>query len=437
MKNRKTLWLLAALLLCSVGNAAAAGPEKLTITQAAGIAVANSPDLRSARAQVAAAQAQIALAKSKHRPQLSFNGIAKDGLAAATNGLALLGLPASPFYTNFAEALNVNQDIFDFGRTSHSVALMRAQEESAEQDLAETTIRVVETAKVAYLKVLSAQQLLQARQEDLRERQQIERKASEFFQAGLSSKLELDLAQVGSRTAELAVAQAQDDEQAAWADLFAALGEPAGPHYQLVDLEFQLVAPGDVATEINQALATRPDLKSVQAQVRAQLERLQYAQSLRRPYLGFVFTGGYARVPALLLSNQTSEGVGLSAPLYTGGGLKAQIQAEQHNLESIRARYASEVLAVRAEVSQDHAAVLKALASAEDDQKIAAYAEGALRLAQTRYQAQLTSFVEMITAEDATEQARANYAQAIYSYQIAKAHLNAAMGSTPQPTTGG
>jgi len=57
-----------------------------------------------------------------------------------------------------------------------------------QQDLSEATVRVVERAKVAFLKVLSAQRLVRVREEDVLERQQIERKASEFFQAGLSSK---------------------------------------------------------------------------------------------------------------------------------------------------------------------------------------------------------------------------------------------------------
>jgi len=75
--------------------------------------------------------------------------------------------------------------------------------------------------------------------------------------------------------------------------------------------------------------------------------------------------------------------------------------------------------------------LLKSLDSAQGNQRIAVYAEEALRLARTRYEAQLTSFVELITAEAATEHARADYAQALHDYQIAKAHLDAVMGLPP------
>ena len=75
--------------------------------------------------------------------------------------------------------------------------------------------------------------------------------------------------------------------------------------------------------------------------------------------------------------------------------------------------------------------MLKALDSAQANQDIAAYAEQALRLARTRYQAQLTSFVELVTAEAATEQAHGEYAQALYNYQIAQARLSAAIGLEP------
>ena len=124
-------------------------------------------------------------------------------------------------------------------------------------------------------------------------------------------------------------------------------------------------------------------------------------------------------------------GLGLLAPVYTGGGLEAQVKAEQRALDTLRAQYASRILGVRVEVSRAHAELLKALDSVEANQQIAAYAEQALRLAQTRYRAQLTSFVELLTAEASTEQARADYAQAVYNYQISRAHLNTTVGLDP------
>jgi outer membrane protein len=124
-------------------------------------------------------------------------------------------------------------------------------------------------------------------------------------------------------------------------------------------------------------------------------------------------------------------GLGLFAPIYTGGGLEAQVKAEEANLEVLRARYQLKTLGVRNEVTLAHAEMRKALDSTQANQHISAYAEEALRLARTRYQAQLVSFVDLLTAETAAESARANFAQALYDYQIAKAHLDAAMGLLP------
>jgi outer membrane protein TolC len=430
MKNQRLFWLLAELLLCAAGGAAAV-PEKLAITQAVQLALAKSPELREAQEQVSAAQALVGVARSRYFPQVSFNGIAKLGLSGATNGLGLLGLPASPFYQNLADAGNINQDIFDFGRTRHATGAARAEVRAAGQDLAATRLRVEERAKVAFLRVLSAQRVIRVRQQALRERESVTRKADEFFQAGLRSKLDANLAEVGLKTAELALAQARDDEQAAWAELFAALGQPEGTHYELVEPQFTLAPPGALTPEINQALQTRPDLKALESELEAQQQRVEYTQSLRRPVLGGVFSGGYARLAELTAARLMAGGLGLFAPIYTGGGLEAQVQAEQRTLDALRARYASRVLEVRTEVSHAHAELLKALDSAQANQQIAAYAEEALRLAQTRYTAQLTSFVELITAEASTERARAEYAQALYNYRIARARLSAAIGLEP------
>src|SRR5713226_1967804 len=113
MCNRRLIWIISGILVYSASRAAAAGPEKLTITQAVQLALANSPDLRGAQQQLKAAQARVGIARSRYFPQISFNGIGKLGLSGATNGLGLLGLPASPFYQNLSGAANVNQDIFD------------------------------------------------------------------------------------------------------------------------------------------------------------------------------------------------------------------------------------------------------------------------------------------------------------------------------------
>jgi outer membrane protein len=432
---RQTILLVpTVLLIWGFGCpffATAADPEKLTIDEAVEMALANNPQVKAARHELAMAQAHVGMAKSRYYPQISFNGIGKLGLSGATNGLGLLGLPASPFWRNLADAGNVNQDIFDFGRTRHATSVARAEVQAGEYNLDQVRIEVAERAKVAFLKVLTAQRVIQVREHDVRERQGVERKAREFYEAGLSSKFDLDLADVGLTSAELALAQAREDEQAAWAEFYAALGLPQEKRYSLTEPEIALVSPEPRDKEIDRGLATRPDLKALQAEISAQQERVEYARSLRRPLLNGVFSGGYARVAQLTAGNLMVGGLGLFAPIYTGGALAAQVQAEQANLDALRARYQSQTLAARNEVSLAHTRVTKALDSAQANQRIAGYAEEALRLARTRYEAQLVSFVDLLTAETAAESARANYAQALYNYEIAEVHLAAAMGSQP------
>ena len=434
MTRQTTLLILTGLLTWGQIRPLWATPaerEKLTIEQAVAMALANSPEVRKAQHEVATAQARVSVAKSGYYPQVTFNGIGKLGLSGATNGLGLLGLPASPLWRNLADAGNVNQNIFDFGRTRHATAANRAEADARRQNLDQVRIEVAERAKVAFLKVLSAQRIIQVKEQDVREREVVQRKAREFYEAGLSSKLDFNLAQVGLSSAELALAQARDDEQAAWAELYAALGQPEGTHHTLVEPQVSLTPPDSLTKEIDLALATRPDLKALEAQVEAQQERVQYARSLRRPLLNGVFSGGYARFAELTAARLMVGGLGLFAPIYTGGGLEAQVRAEQDNLEALHSQYQSKALGVRNEVSIAHAEMRKALDSAQANQRISAYAEEALQLARTRYQAQLVSFVDLLTAETGAESARANYAQALYDYEIAKAHLNAAVGFEP------
>ncbi|TAM83422.1 MAG: TolC family protein [Acidobacteria bacterium] len=436
MKSR-TLFLLVAVLVtfgpqaAALGGAAQPSPANLTLDRAVQIAISNSPEMHAAQERVNEARMYAQVQKFGYYPYLSFNGIGKLGLSGATNGLGLLGLPASPFFRNLADAFNVNQNIFDFGRTSHSVKVANAEVSVAEHALEEVRIRTAEQTAEAFLELLSLQRAIQVKEQDLKERQSVERRAQEFFEVGLSSKLDLDLAEVGTSSAELALTQAHADEQAAWSKLLAALGQPQGGNYQLVEPSIKLEVPATVDSETEQAIANRPDLVRMQAEIEAQQERLEYAQSLRRPSLRAVFSGGYARFADPTAANQAAGGLGLFAPIYTGGSLKAEVRAEQSKLEALRSEYSFRELQVRTQVSQAHAKVIKTLSSAQANEKIASYAEEALRLARTRYNAQLISMVELLTAETTAESARAAYAQALYDYEIARARLSSTMGLQP------
>lgn len=430
--DQSWIFVVTLLTLLSQGSEAASSPvQKLTLKQAVELALANQPAVRGARELVAAAQARVGISKSHYFPQVSFNGIGKLGLSGATNGLGLLGLPASPFYRNLSDAASLDQNIYDFGRTRHSVARAQAGVEAAQHDLDAVEIHVAERASEAYLRVLSAEQAIKVNEQALRERQEVFRRAQEFYQAGLSSKLDVDLSQVGLSNTELALTKARNDQRVAWTELAAALNIPGVSQYELVEPEIELTPPTSIGAETSAALSTRPDLKVLEAEIRGQEERQEQARSSRYPALRGVFSGGYARFAQLSAGNLLVGGLGLFAPLFTGGEIKSQIEVEQRNLQSLRAQYQARRLDVRSEVSRAHAEFLNALDTAETSKKTSLYAAEALRSARTRYEAQLASFVDLLIAEAAAESAGADYARALYDYQIAKARLDAAMGRRP------
>ncbi len=203
---------------------------------------------------------------------------------------------------------------------------------------------------------------------------------------------------------------------------------PGVSEYELVEPEIELTPPIAIEADTSVALTTRPDLKALEAKIRVQEERLEQARSSRWPALRVVFSGGYARFAQLGADNLLVGGLGLFAPLFTGGEIKSQIEVEQRNLASLRAQYQARMLDVRSEVSSAHTEILNALDRAETSKKTSVYVAEALRLARTRYEAQLASFVDLLTAETAAESTRADYARALYDYQIAKFRLDAAMG---------
>ena len=156
---------LIALLIAVLSNlhpihAETASP--LTLEAAINIALEQNPAVAVAREAIAESEARVRQEKANYYPQIGFSGIAKAGLSGALNGLQPQGLPNSPFYRNFADALNIYHPGLDFGRTKHAVRFQRQQTEALRSDLESVEASLILETSRAYYRVLEAQRLEQA-----------------------------------------------------------------------------------------------------------------------------------------------------------------------------------------------------------------------------------------------------------------------------------
>jgi outer membrane protein, multidrug efflux system len=175
------------------------------------------PDIRAAEAQLAAATANIGVARAAFFPSLPLTGGA--GILSTTFA-GLFDAPGAGW--NFSGPLT--QPIFEAGRLRANLRLSQAQQQQAlltYQQTIQTAFRQVSDALIAYRKYRDFtlhQQLLTAAAEDAA------RLSDLRYRGGATSYLEVLTSQTNSFSAQLNLARARLNERLSLVQLYTALG---------------------------------------------------------------------------------------------------------------------------------------------------------------------------------------------------------------------
>ena len=196
--------------------------ESLTLQEAEKIAIQNHPRVQAAGYLAQAAQARVGEVKSAYYP-LAFGSVT--GAYAENNSrIAAGGLNNPTVFDRFAYGLTVSQLVTDFGRTHE---LVKSSKYAAQAEQANVTLSradVLLAADQAFYGVLRAQAVVQVALETVKARQLVSDQITTLEKNKLKSGLDVSFANVDLSQAQLLQIQAQNDLDAALADLSAALG---------------------------------------------------------------------------------------------------------------------------------------------------------------------------------------------------------------------
>lgn len=444
MSCKHSSLLMLALVLAHPGLAQTARPAKqqpaaaqpLSLDEAVRTALKQHPALREAEAAVSAAEAEVKQVRALYFPQLSFSGIAKTGLSGATGALGLPGFAASPFFRNTAYSVNWFQTVFDFGRIKHLVASERA---SSAATLLRKTLeeqRIVLDVKRAYFAALESQRLEQVAEQTVKDRALTVERAKAYYEAQLGAKLDLSLAEASLAEAQGGLMHAQSAIRTSLAALRVAMGVEGSEDYALQAPPFETATLEPLEELVQAGLKNRPDRQALDFKITALTEAYGFARSQRNPEIRAFGAGGEGRfngTPVKENQRHHVSALGLIFPIYTGGRLRAerqQAQAEVHAAMAVRDELN---LQIRFEVTQAYYQMVDLAERIKAAYAQQQAAQEALSLAQARYEAQLGSFLDVLTAQVGAANAEMNYARTQFDYERAEAELDFATGRMTRP----
>ena len=396
-------------------SAQPAAGKPLTLEQARQLALANHPQLRAAQFSAAAAHQRVIEQRAAYFPTVSGD---LTGVKSDDGRIAAGSLNNPVIFSRFATGVGIQQLATDFGRTRNLVASARLAENAENANVDASRADVLLTVDRAYYAALRAQAVLGVAQQTVNDRDVVAQQIHALFQSKLKSGLDVSFADVNLAQAKMLLAQAQNDADAATADLTRALGFSDSRAYKLAEPATAAAELPDLNGALAQADHDRPDLIAVRYQVQSSKSFATAERDLFFPTLSLA--GAAGEVPygeTQLPQNYGAIGFDVHIPIFNGRLFNAR-----HSEAEDRARQAEEELR-NDEIGVAHDVRVTWLAANTAQQNLALSAQfldaanKALDLAQERYKLGLGSIVELSQAQ--LNQAQASIAQATAKYDYA------------------
>lgn len=390
-------------------------------------ALQQNRDIQAAVARINEFRADVGVARAPLVPSISLNGTESSN-QVALGAFPPVGYRAARFTGDLAWELDF------WGRVRRGVEAANADLAAQEAARRATSLSLVSDVASSYLQLLELDQERTIAERTLSTRKATLDIARQRFEQGLTS--ELDVRQFEAQVAAPAVTLAQTERARAQTEhgLNVLLGEGPAPIPRGTSLgaaASALVVPDSIPAAL---LARRPDVVQAERTYAASVARIGVADAARWPTVSISGSlGSQAGVPNNLFGGQTrvyQALVGVSFPLFDNRRLASLSSAARARAEEARAGYESVALNALREANDALVGVRTARDEAVAEATQANALRQALELATVRYEAGLSSYLDLLDAQRSLFGAELAASQAQLAELTAAVRLYKALGGS-------
>jgi outer membrane protein len=431
------LVLLPALAAAAPPPAPApAAPAKhvVTLDEAVQSARAHQPQLQQAQASTRAATARADQSRAGLLPQLGASGsVQRSGgpvhITTLAPGGGTTSFTRDVSSTTWSGTISAEQVLFDPG-TFYRWRSAGSSAEAQRQTEGTTRLDVVSGVRAAYFAARADRDLARVARDTVTNDQAHLSQAQAFVDVGTQAPIAVASARAALASAQLALIQAENGYANAKTQLAQAMGLEAWDDFDVGDDTLPAVPGEDGALDalLGEAMAARPELASLSAQVKAEQAARTAARTGYLPTVSARATYG-ASGPHINDTDQSwTAGLNLSWSLFDGGLTRARVQEAEANLDGLRAQETALRTSIRVALEQAFLGVRAARSSVQAATEAEASAREQLRLAEGRFQAGAGSIIELGDAQVTLSNAAAQRVQAEYNLSAARAALLRSLG---------
>ena len=395
----------------------------LSLADVIDVALGNNPQTRISWAQSRAAAAVYASSRGRWLPTLQADASGGPARAISSNPARV---PADR--TTVTTTVSLQYLLFDFGARGGAVGAAHEALFAADLTHNGTVQAVVLQAEGAYFNYQASRGLFAASLQSVKTAQTNLAAAERRHDVGLATIADVLQARTALAQSQLASQNAEGTMQGARAQLALALGVAANTRFDVVSdtgATPLAVLAENVDSLIARAVASRPDVMAARATARQGAQQVRVAQSALLPSLTMGATRGQAMSNATSLEGTTfALTFGLSMPLFTGLARESDLAAARENAAVAAARAEQSRLNAAAQVWTSYWALQTSTQRVATSGELLASATQSEEVARGRYAEGVGSILDLLTAQSALADARAQAIQSRWTWYFALAQLS-------------
>lgn len=368
----------------------------------------NYPSVKEAEEMLNGAEARIELAKSAYLPTIDFN--ASYNHLGPVSKISFPGLGTFLFnpYDNYTAGINVNQTVYDFGKTSKSIAMESKKKELNRISIDQVKQNLSMVVTDNYYTLVYIQNAIGIKDEELNNLQNHLKIVENKNNTGSATKYEILTTQVKISTIESQKFDLEASYRTQLAVLNSLLGLPEDTPHRVMTTFSSDAMPADGGS-VDYAMEHREEIKI--SKEKSELERLNFSviKTANNPVIDAFGSVGLRNGYSPNLNQVRANyllGLGIKVPLFDARRTKNNLNLSKSNLacteyetEIARRKVVNEVIEAQSNISAAQKKV-------EQFDLQLAHALQAYELAQTSYKNGVITNLDLLDSETAVSESR-------------------------------
>ena len=426
------------IFLCTIGLAANAQVQTLTLRDALTYALQNKADAKKAKLQVENSEYQIQEVRSRALPQISANGNLTYNPILQLNALPgdFFGAPGTTLLAPLGQkwtstaGLSLTQTIFDQSVFT-GLRAAKSTREFYQINNQLTEEQVIERVANNYYSVYVQKERLILLDSNYVNTTKVRDIVKGQFDNGLAKKIDLD---------RIVVKMSNIDTERQQIKNQITLQENALKFYMGMPIETQIDMPKEEFEVVPAALTEQPTVenRTEYLLLKKQEELLVYnKKAVEAGYYptlsltaGYNYIGQGPEMPwfakpkdGVYWSDYSSIGLNLHVPIFTGFGTRAKVRQADVEIRSLQEDIKDTKLSLDLDYRNAMADIENNIVTIQNQKENMQLASEILSNTKNNYLQGLASLTDLLDAENASLEAQNNYTRAVLNYKIAEIAL--------------